>query len=108
MNSMGSKSRWEVPSRHTILSLTRTRPAGAEVGQPPVDLWAGRADEALKLAADALDLARRRAERGYAALALHILGEIAALADPPDLGMATHRQGEAIALAAHASGRPMS
>jgi len=70
-----------------------------------VYLWTGRVDEALKLASDALDAARGRGERGYEALARRVLGEIAALG--PDVYIATHHYGEALALADALGMRPL-
>ena len=72
-----------------------------------VHLRAGRASDALKFATDALEVARRRGERGCEAWALHILGDIAGLADPPNLSLATSRQGEAITLAQELGMRPL-
>jgi class 3 adenylate cyclase/tetratricopeptide (TPR) repeat protein len=72
-----------------------------------VYLRAGQANEALKFATDALELARRRGERGYEARALHVLGDIAGFADPPNLSVATSRQGEAITLAQELGMRPL-
>ena len=72
-----------------------------------VYLRTGRANDALKFATDALEVARRRGERGYEARALHILGDIAGLADPPNLSLATSRQGEAITLAQELGMRPL-
>jgi class 3 adenylate cyclase/tetratricopeptide (TPR) repeat protein len=72
-----------------------------------VYLRTGRANDALKFATDALEAARRRRERGYEARALHILGDIAGLADPPNLSVATSRQEESITLAQELGMRPL-
>jgi class 3 adenylate cyclase/tetratricopeptide (TPR) repeat protein len=72
-----------------------------------VYLRTGRANDALKFATDALEAARRRGERGYEARARHILGDIAGLADPPNLSVATSRQEESITLAQELGMRPL-
>jgi class 3 adenylate cyclase/tetratricopeptide (TPR) repeat protein len=72
-----------------------------------VYLRTGRANDALKFATDALEAARRRGERGYEARARHILGDIAGLADPLNLSVATSRQEESITLAQELGMRPL-
>ena len=61
-------------------------------------LLAGRLDAARRRAAEALDLSRRRGERGYEAWALFVLAEIAAQGGA-ELGDAAAGYGEALALA---------
>ena len=72
-----------------------------------VYLWTGRVDEALKLASDALDSARGRGERGYEAPVRRVLGEIAALGNPPNVDIATRHYRGAIALAEELGMRPL-
>ena len=72
-----------------------------------VYLQSGRAEDARRLAAEALDIAQRRGERGYEASARHVLGEIAACGDPPDVEAATRLYREATALATELGMRPL-
>src|SRR5262249_24581091 len=48
-------------------------------------LLAGRAEDAARIAAQALAVSRERKERGNEAWGLRLLGEIAARAEPPDV-----------------------
>jgi tetratricopeptide (TPR) repeat protein len=70
-------------------------------------LHAHRAVEAREAALRALHLARGHEERGDEAWALNLLGEIAALANPPDVPTAEAQYGEAMALAAELGMRPL-
>ena len=56
---------------------------------------------------DGLALAAMQRERGNQALALHVLGEIAATDEPPDLAEAEARYREALALAEDLGMRPL-
>jgi tetratricopeptide (TPR) repeat protein len=62
-------------------------------------LLAGDLEEAHALAADTLTLAREHQERGHQAYALHLLGEIAARRDPPDIDVAEAHYQQALTLA---------
>jgi class 3 adenylate cyclase/tetratricopeptide (TPR) repeat protein len=64
-----------------------------------VCLLEGRVDEAGQHARQALDLARRRGERGFEAFALCQLGAVHAQADPPDVPQSEAHYREALALA---------
>ena len=68
---------------------------------------AGRLEDALEFAEQALALARERGQRGYEALALRLLGEVAAHRDPPELGSAESGFREAVALATQLGMRPL-
>jgi tetratricopeptide (TPR) repeat protein len=71
-----------------------------------VCLLAGRRDEALLHARQALDLARQQKARGDEALACRVLGAVHAYADPPDVRRAEALYLEALALAEHLGMRP--
>jgi tetratricopeptide (TPR) repeat protein len=71
-------------------------------------LVAGRLDEAATAAGVALDLARRRKERGAEAWAQRLLGEIAAHPDPPDAETAEGHYHQALALAIELGMRPLA
>ncbi len=68
---------------------------------------AHRAVEAREAALRALHLAREHQERGDEAWALNLLGEIAALADPPDVATAEAHYGAAMILASELGMRPL-
>jgi tetratricopeptide (TPR) repeat protein len=68
---------------------------------------AGLLDEARDAAARALALAREQSERGHEAYALHLLGEVAAHGDVPDIDSAERRYREALALAGELDMRPL-
>jgi tetratricopeptide (TPR) repeat protein len=70
-------------------------------------LLAGRFEDANPLAGPALEAARLCNEPGHQALALHLLGEIAARRDPPDIDEAEARCREALALAEEMGMRPL-
>ena len=70
-------------------------------------LHAHRAVEAREAALRALHLAREHQERGDEAWALNLLGEIAALADPPDVATAEAHYGAAMILASELGMRPL-
>jgi tetratricopeptide (TPR) repeat protein len=63
------------------------------------EVWrlAGRGEEALQHARQALDLARQQKTRGDEALALHQLGVVQAHADPPDVEQAEAHYQQALA-----------
>ena len=63
-----------------VIDQTRCRLALGEA-----QLLAGHLEEAHALAEQALGIARERQERGHEAYALHLLGDIAARGDPPDV-----------------------
>src|SRR5262245_24188839 len=68
---------------------------------------AGRGDEALQYARQALDLARQLKERGNEARALHQLGVVHAHIDPPDVAQAETYYQEALVLADALGMRPL-
>ena len=70
-------------------------------------LVTGHADEAVRDAERALEIARVRHERGHEASILHLLGEIAIGHEPPDLTMAETRYRSALALADVHGMRPL-
>jgi tetratricopeptide (TPR) repeat protein len=70
-------------------------------------LAVGRLEEATRFAGHALDASRRRRERGNEADALRLLGNIAALRDPPDADEAESRYREALRLAEDLQMRPL-
>jgi tetratricopeptide (TPR) repeat protein len=70
-------------------------------------LLAGRLEEAHALAEAALAHAREHQERGHAAYALRLLGDIAARRDPPDIAQATTHYQQALALAEELGMRPL-
>ena len=70
-------------------------------------LLAGRRDDALKIARHARDLARRQQERGSEAWVLHVLGEIYAHADQPELEPAVKHYNQALARAEELDMRPL-
>ena len=70
-------------------------------------LRAGRRAEALAVATSSLGFCRERGERGFEALALRLLGEIAATGDTPDLEAAGARHEDALALARRCGMRPL-
>jgi tetratricopeptide (TPR) repeat protein len=72
-----------------------------------VFLLAGREADARAAAQRALGLARQHKERGHEAYALRLLGEIAARADPLDIGKAENHYRQALALAEELGMRPL-
>jgi tetratricopeptide (TPR) repeat protein len=70
-------------------------------------LRAGRPTEAHALAEGALAHARAHQERGHQAYALHLLGEIAAWHDPPEVEAAEDYYRQALALAETLGMRPL-
>jgi tetratricopeptide (TPR) repeat protein len=70
-------------------------------------MLAGRLEEAHALAEQALTLARAHQERGRQAYALHLLGEIAARCEPPDVDQAATHYCQALALAEELGMRPL-
>jgi len=68
---------------------------------------AGRIDDALATATEALALCRARDERGREAYALRLLGEITAARDPVDVQTAGDYYRQAIDLARHLGMRPL-
>ncbi|MBI4637541.1 MAG: tetratricopeptide repeat protein, partial [Candidatus Rokubacteria bacterium] len=70
-------------------------------------LLAGRVEDAMRLAANVLELTRERKERGSEAQALRLLGEIASRVDPPDGETAEGYYRQAIARAAELGMRPL-
>ena len=70
-------------------------------------LLATRVEAASTTTERALELARKRAERGHEAHALHLLGEIAAHREPPDAETAQSHYREALALAETLGMRPL-
>jgi class 3 adenylate cyclase/tetratricopeptide (TPR) repeat protein len=72
-----------------------------------VCLLAGRVDEAMQHAGQALALARQYGERGHEALALYQLGAVHAQADPPEVAQSEAQYREALALAEALGMRPL-
>ena len=70
-------------------------------------LLSGQIDDALRRASEALDLARRRGERGLEASALRLLAEIGGRSDSPDVEIATPRYREATMVATELGMRPL-
>jgi tetratricopeptide (TPR) repeat protein len=70
-------------------------------------LLAGRVQDATACAANALEFARSRGERGFEAWALRLQAEIALAAQPPDAAAAEERYREAKALAGALEMRPL-
>jgi class 3 adenylate cyclase/tetratricopeptide (TPR) repeat protein len=70
-------------------------------------LLAGRLEEAHALAERALALASEHQEQGHQAYALHLLGEIAARQDPPNVEAAETHYQEALGLAEELGLRPL-
>jgi predicted ATPase/class 3 adenylate cyclase len=70
-------------------------------------LLAGRHDEAVQHACQALALARQYQERGYEAHALHQVGAVHAHADPPEIAPAAAHYQQALALAEALGLRPL-
>ena len=68
---------------------------------------ADRFEEAHAMASRALNLTQARGERGYEARALHLLGEIAAHSDPPDIQTAGSQYSQALVLASELGMRPL-
>ena len=68
---------------------------------------AARFEEAHAMASRALNLTQARGERGYEARALHLLGEIAAHSDPPDIQTAGSQYSQALVLASELGMRPL-
>jgi class 3 adenylate cyclase/tetratricopeptide (TPR) repeat protein len=68
---------------------------------------AGHGAEAWQRAHQALDLARQHKARGDEAVALHQLGTVYALADPPDIAQAEAHFRQALALASELGMRPL-
>jgi len=72
-----------------------------------VCLLAGRVDEAIQHAGQALALARQHGAHGFEAFALCQLGAVYAQADPPDVPQSEARYREALALAEALGMRPL-
>jgi tetratricopeptide (TPR) repeat protein len=70
-------------------------------------LLAGRRDEASQLAGRALELARRHDELGNQGWVFHLLGEIAAQRDPPEIEQAEAHYRQALALTYERGMRPL-
>ena len=70
-------------------------------------LLAGRVDTATTLAEGSLATSRRRNERGNVASVLHVLGEIAARREPPDVDTATSFYEQAMRQATELGMRPL-
>jgi tetratricopeptide (TPR) repeat protein len=70
-------------------------------------MLAGRLEEAQALAERALTLSRAHQERGHQAYALHLLGDIAAHHEPPQVEQAEAHYRQALALAEERGMRPL-
>ena len=68
---------------------------------------AGRLEEAIQVAMDALELARAHQERGHQAYALRLLGDIAVHREPPEVNEAETHYRQALALAEELGMRPL-
>jgi tetratricopeptide (TPR) repeat protein len=68
---------------------------------------AGRLEEAVLLAARALELSRTRKERGNEAYVLRLLGDIARHRDPPEIDQAAAHYQRALELAEECGMRPL-
>jgi predicted ATPase/class 3 adenylate cyclase len=68
---------------------------------------AGQLEEASQVAMRALELARAHQERGHQAYALHLLGDIAAQHEPPQVEAAAVHYHQALALAEELGMRPL-
>jgi class 3 adenylate cyclase/tetratricopeptide (TPR) repeat protein len=68
---------------------------------------AGRLEEATPIAMRALELARAHQERGHQSYALHLLGNIAAYWEPPEVEPAKTHYRQALALAEELGMRPL-
>jgi tetratricopeptide (TPR) repeat protein len=79
--------------------------AGAVLGE--AYLLAGRASEAADQAQKILARAREKGQRACEADALHLAGDVAAQADPPDLAVAEPQYRAAMALADELGMRPL-
>jgi class 3 adenylate cyclase/tetratricopeptide (TPR) repeat protein len=79
--------------------------AGAVLGE--AYLLAGRASEAADQAQKTLARAREKGQRAFEADALHLAGEVAAQADPPDLAAAEPQYRAAMSLAEELGMRPL-
>jgi class 3 adenylate cyclase/tetratricopeptide (TPR) repeat protein len=71
-------------------------------------LEAGKCNEAANLAGLAAEYTREHGERGNEARALRLLGEIAAQADPPEVGQAESYYQQALALTEELGMRPLA
>ena len=80
----------------------------AVVAASEVYLLGGQGDDAAKFGTRALELAKRKRERGYEGWALRMLGEIAARRDPPDLQVAEAYYRDALARALELGMRPLA
>jgi tetratricopeptide (TPR) repeat protein len=70
-------------------------------------LLAGKIDEAVGIASRAAELAAERGFRGSQARASHLLGEISARRNPPEMARAEEHYGRALALADELGMRPL-
>jgi tetratricopeptide (TPR) repeat protein len=70
-------------------------------------LLAGRCDEAIRFAMQALDLSRKHGEQGHLAWVLRLLGAIYADLDPPAVGKAEDHYCQSLALAEDLGMRPL-
>src|SRR5438093_3432152 len=70
-------------------------------------LLAGRLDEAGTQAQRALEFSRAHQERGHAAYALRLLGEVTAQRHPPEVTQATAHYQQALTLAEELGMRPL-
>jgi len=70
-------------------------------------MTAGQLDQARETASHALDLAVSHKERGHQAWALHLLGELSAMREPPAVGEAAAYFGQALALGEPRGMRPL-
>jgi class 3 adenylate cyclase/tetratricopeptide (TPR) repeat protein len=84
-----------------------TTPATIAADPSQAFLLAGQVDTATALAESSLAASRRRNERGNVASVLHVLGEIAARREPPDVDTATNFYEQAMRQATELGMRPL-
>jgi tetratricopeptide (TPR) repeat protein len=99
---------------HLEEAVERPVMAGSNEGQASQAIWlseayllAGREADARAAAQRALGLARQHKERGHEAYTLRLLGELAARADPLDIGKVENHYRQAINLAEELGMRPL-
>jgi tetratricopeptide (TPR) repeat protein len=84
-----------------------TTPATIAADLSQAFLLAGRVDTATALAESSLATSQRRNERGNVASVLHVLGDIAAQSEPPDVDTATNFYEQAMRQATDLCMRPL-
>src|SRR5262249_41451196 len=96
-----------------IQLLTRAAEIASVLGAPILGflgeayLLAGRSNEALAIATRAFELSRERAERGWQAWSLRLLGDVRGHGERPDVDSAEDAYRQAVALAGELEMRPL-